>query len=204
MKLNRFLIVIIIIAVFAMLYAFLNVNGVFASGYSFQQGFSELNQIWLKQNIDPAKLDKTDISQISLTQLNSIESGINQFQSNLPQTDDHAVLEIKNISSIHLSLVSLLKEKKKLNGKILLLSQQNSFSQEKICSKLQELKPLIVDSQSVSEKANLLEQTIIAFEALYPGVVANSYLDALKPNASAVNQHFFETAISIDQLERLC
>ena len=45
MALNRFLLVVVIIAVIAMGYAFLSVNGVIGESYSFQKGLNELNKV---------------------------------------------------------------------------------------------------------------------------------------------------------------
>ncbi|MDO8538006.1 MAG: hypothetical protein Q7S21_03925 [archaeon] len=201
---NRFLLVVVIIAVFAMGYAFLNTNNLLPGAFSFRTSFDELNQVWLKENIDPAQLENSNIETISLTQLNSIQSGINSFQAKLPPNSSPEVDAMKKLSQIHLDLIALLKEKKQLNSEINALPSTVSLADEEICEQIPALNSFQLPMLQIFEKSNNLNQKIKTFSIAYPSNVPNSYFDSINPNIEMIKSQADALDFSIEQLEASC
>ena len=111
---------------------------------------------------------------------------------------------MQKLSLIHLDLVSLLKEKKQLDTKILALPNVASLSGEELCSQIDSRKQLQTDIQSIYNSAATLEGKLSAFSSSYSDLVSASYIESLSPNADAINEESGNFSSSLNDLELWC
>lgn len=189
MALNRFLIVVVIIAVIAMGYAFLNTNNLLSGGSvpvqkkSFEQGFSELKGL-IAGNYSKFILLETNLTD---SELNEINSKIIAFKSKISSEKYSEPLALTSLAEIYEQMAQINLQKNAVNKTI---QEERTLNGDKeICSNLYLFERLDSETLQLISKLENLDESILDYSSRYKSKSETAGLtnpaidvDALKAN----------------------